>query len=247
MTYPMGQDPWRSGENYDRYMGRWSREVAPRFLGWLAPPRGLDWLDVGCGTGALAAALAERAHARVWGVDPSREMLAAARRAVPRGVGLRRGRGEELPFRDGWFDAVAYSLSLHLLERPRALAEAARVLVPGGRVAVATFAPEHFDVHWLRPWFPRMAEVDRARFPTPDELERELAEAGFGSPRARRLSWRGALPREEALARIAGRHISTFDLLDPEEVRAGAERAARELPETVEQRLEALVVAADRP
>ena len=209
--------------------------------------RGARVLDVGCGTGALASALAERAHARVWGVEPSEGMLAVARARVPRAAGLRHGRAERLPFRDGWFDAVVLSLVVHLLERPAALAEAARVLVPGGRIAIATFAPEHFDVYWLSPWFPRIAAVDRERFPTPAALGRELAAAGFGELRSARLSWRGALEREEALERIRGRHISTFDLLAEEELRAGLERAERELPARVETRLEQLVVVASLP
>ena len=209
--------------------------------------RGARVLDVGCGTGALAAALTERAHARVWGVEPSEAMLAVARTRVPRGVGLRPGRAERLPFRDAWFDAVVLSLVVHLLDRPAALAEAARVLAPGGRVAVATFAPEHFDVYWLSPWFPRIAELDRARFPDPGSLERELAAAGFVELRSARLGWRGMLEREEALARIRGRHISTFDLLGEDELHAGLERAERELPDRIETRLEQLVVVATLP
>jgi SAM-dependent methyltransferase len=208
--------------------------------------RGGRVLDVGCGTGALAAALAERAHARVWGVDPSEEMLAVARARVPRAVGLRRGRAEELPFRDGWFDAVVLSLVVHLVDRERAFAEAARVLAPAGRLGIATFAPEHFDTYWLNPWFPGIAEVDRRRFPTPAMLERELTAAGFTNVRLVRLEWQGALGRSEALERIRGRHISSFDLLGEEAIRAGLEQAERELPERVETRLAQLVVGAAR-
>jgi SAM-dependent methyltransferase len=174
-------------------------------------------------------------------------MLAVARERVPRGVGLRQGRAEELPFKDGWFDAVVLSLVIHLVDRPRALAEAARVLAPGGRVAIATFAPAHFDVYWLNPWFPGIAAVDRERFPTPEQLERELLAAGFRGVRSARRSWTGAIDREEALDRIRGRHISTFDLLSEEELAAGLARAERELPAQVETRLEQLVVAADAP
>lgn len=208
--------------------------------------RGRRVLDVGCGTGALAAALAERAHGKVWGVDPSEEMLAVARGRVPRGVGLKLGRAEELPFRDGWFERIVFSLVVHLVDRSPAFAEAARVLVPAGRVAIATFSPEHFDVYWAGRFFPSLAAIDRARFPTDGQLEAELHAAGFGDVLQEQVSSRELIDRETALVRLRGRHISTFDLLDPEEVRSGVERAERELPATVEVRLEQLIVAASR-
>src|SRR5687768_15037020 len=53
-------DAWQAGDSYDLYMGRWSRQVAPRFLDWLGARAGGDWLDLGCGTGALSAAILQR-------------------------------------------------------------------------------------------------------------------------------------------------------------------------------------------
>lgn len=208
--------------------------------------RGRRVLDVGCGTGALAAALAERAAARVWGVEPSEEMLAEARARATRGVSLKRGRAEQLPFRDGWFERVTMSLVVHLVERTAAFAEARRVLGADGRIAVATFDHAHFDTYWLNPWFPSIAEIDRARFPTHSGLQAELEAAGFRDVTARALHSRRLLSRDDALARARGRHISTFDLLGEEEVRAGLERLEAELPDEVEVRLEQLVVAAAR-
>jgi SAM-dependent methyltransferase len=204
-------------------------------------------LDVGCGTGALAGALAEREHAKVWGVEPSEDMLAVARQRVPREVGLRVGTAEQLPFRDGWFERVVFSLVVHLVDRRRAFDEAARVLVQSGRVAISTFAPEHFDGFWLNRWFPSIPEIDRARFPTPEELEAELAAADFEGVRFTRLTTERSIDRETALARIRGRHISTFDLLDERELREGTARAEAELPDSVLSRLEQLVVVAVRP
>ena len=221
----------------------WARFDALVQLGEL---RGQRVLDVGCGTGAVAAALADKASAKVWGVEPSAEMLAVARARVPSGVGLKQGRAEELPFRDAWFDRVVYSLVIHLVDRPLALAEAARVLVPDGRVVVATFAHEHFDRYWAGRFFPSLAAVDKARFPSEEGLSAELAAAGFDDVRSERLSAREDVDRATALERLRGRHISTFDLLDPEEVRSGIEHAERELPETVEVGLEQLLVTARR-
>jgi SAM-dependent methyltransferase len=205
--------------------------------------RGQRVLDVGCGTGRFAAALAE--HARVWGVDPSPEMLDVARTRVPGGVGLKQGRAEDLPFKDGWFDRVVYQLVIHVIERPRAFAEAHRVLAEGGRVAIATFDPTHFDAYWLNRYFPTLEERDRARFPTEKGLHDELEAAGF-SVRTQRLSQRAELTRDEGLIRVRGRHISTLDLLDDEEYEAGLARAERELPEHIEYALEWLIAIGDR-
>ena len=195
--------------------------------------RGGRVLDVGCGTGRLAAALAERGVARVWGVDPSPEMLAVAREKLPPSVGLKEGRAEDLPFRDGWFDAAVAWLVVHLLDRPAAFREVSRVLVPRGSLAVVTFDIEHFHRYWLNPYFPTIARIDLERFPSEDDLRSELEGAGFGV-RFVRLTQHAALDRERALERIRGRHISTFDLLDEEEIRAGTAMAERDLPERVE-------------
>jgi SAM-dependent methyltransferase len=103
----------------------------------LLPP---DWTvaDLGCGTGSLAAALAPEV-ARVVGVDQSADMLRSARRRTA-GLGnveLRRGTLEALPLEDASCDAALLVLSLGWVADPaRALAEAARVVRPGGRLAL---------------------------------------------------------------------------------------------------------------
>ena len=203
-------------------------------------------LDVGCGTGQLALALAERG-AKVWGVDPSEEMLDVARAAVGRRVGLKLGRAEELPFKDAWFERVVLRLVVHLVDRPRALPELARVLAPGGRATIATFTEGHFEWYWLTSVFPEVGEIDRKRFPTPEALEAELLDAGFATARTTTLRQRRSISRADALERIRGRYISTLRLLDEETYAAGLERAERELPEEIESVLEWAVVSADAP
>ena len=80
MTEASRHDAWQAGDRYEAYMGRWSRQVAPRFLDWLALPEGLDWLDAGCGTGALSAAILARCNPQsLLALDPSQDFAAAAR------------------------------------------------------------------------------------------------------------------------------------------------------------------------
>jgi ubiquinone/menaquinone biosynthesis C-methylase UbiE len=208
--------------------------------------RGRRVLDVGCGTGRLAAALAERG-AKVWGVDPSEEMLARAREGSGGHVGFKLGQAEALPFKDGWFDGTVLRLVVHLVDRERALPELARVLAPGGRALIATFSPHHFEWYWLVRVFPAIGEIDSTRFPTPEMLGQELGEAGFESIRTRPLRQQGRLSRGQALERIRGRYISTLRLLDEQTFAAGLERAERELPEEIETSLQWEVVVAQTP
>ena len=95
-------------------------------------------LDVGCGTGAATIAAASRAApgGRVIGLDPNPQMLAVARRKS--GIEWVEGRAEALPFPDASFDAVVSQFAMMFFEnRVAALREMARVLAPGGGMAVA--------------------------------------------------------------------------------------------------------------
>jgi ubiquinone/menaquinone biosynthesis C-methylase UbiE len=129
-------DPWQLGESYERYMGRWSRQIAPRFLQWLNAPTDRRWADVGCGTGALSAALARGCAPRVLtGIDPSEGFLATARRQLPTLVELQRAPAERLSLVDGVVDIAVAGLVLNFTpDAVAALREMARVTVPGGLV-----------------------------------------------------------------------------------------------------------------
>lgn len=105
----------------------------------LMPLKGKRVLDVGCGDGALTRFLA-REGAVAIGIDVSETRLADARAAEPvSGAEYREGRGEALPFADASIDGVVYNNALHHVPMDAmdaALAEAVRVLKPGGRLLV---------------------------------------------------------------------------------------------------------------
>ena len=203
-------------------------------------------LDVGCGTGRLAALLTERYACKVWGVDVSQAMLDVARERVPRSVGLKRAAAEMLPFSDGWFERATMTLVYHHLDRSRALPEVRRVLAPGGRLALLTFDPKQFAGYYLNRYFPSFGEIDTARFPAQQVLEEELRSAVFADVRVTSIDRDRTIMREDALQKIRGRHILTFQLISDDEYEAGLERAERELPETVTYPSHMLVVVAKR-
>jgi SAM-dependent methyltransferase len=130
--------PWASGDAYERYVGRWSRLVAPRFLEWLAPAPGLRWGDVGAGTGALSAAiLAHCAPSQVAGVDLAEGFVKLARQQVtdPRAT-FEVGDATRLPWGDAAHDMAVSGLVLNFVPDPATMVrEMARVTQPGGRVA----------------------------------------------------------------------------------------------------------------
>ncbi len=130
-------DSWERGDPYEQYVGRWSRRVAPQFLSWLDIPAGRRWLDVGCGTGALCAAILDRcAPSSMTGVEPSEGFLAKAGEQLAGRAQLRRGSAGDIPLENATVDVTVSGLVLNFAPDPRAgLAEMRRVTVPGGTIA----------------------------------------------------------------------------------------------------------------
>jgi SAM-dependent methyltransferase len=205
--------------------------------------RGERILEVGCGTGRLAEALEQRELGRVWAVDASEAMVARAKEV---GVNARVARAEALPFKAGWFDAVVMRMVLHLLRRPQALEQAARVLRPEGRLVIATEDPDSFDDVWFARFFPTVPEIERARFPGADALRLELAAASFGSVEIERLRQHREQTRAHAVDLIRSKGFSTFDLLEAAEYDEGLVRAEAELPDRFEYTFDWLLVRATR-
>jgi ubiquinone/menaquinone biosynthesis C-methylase UbiE len=138
MSHSTHHDAWQAGDNYDRYMGRWSRPIAPRFLDWLGLSEGLDWLEVGCGTGILTSAIVAQCRPMiVKAIDPSEDFLAKTRVAVPdlRSV-FQSGDAQSLPVDAASKDAIVSALVLNFVpDKDHAIAEVRRVARPGATIA----------------------------------------------------------------------------------------------------------------
>ena len=128
-----------SGEAYDDFMGRYSRELAPAFADFAGIEPGQSGIDVGCGSGILTEELARRLGPQnVAAADPSPLVETAAAR-VP-GADVRTAPAENLPWPDGSFDAALAQLVIHFLEDPAAgLVEMRRVTRTGGVVAACSW------------------------------------------------------------------------------------------------------------
>jgi SAM-dependent methyltransferase len=180
---------------YDRFMGRYSMALAPRFADAAGIEPGRRVLDVGCGPGALTTELVERLGAEaVAAVDPSEPFVTAAQGRLP-GVDVRIAAAESLPFADDTFDATLAQLVLHFVGDPeRGVSEMARVTRTGGTVAACTW-DSRGDMQLLRTfWQAALSLDDRApdepstlRFTRGEELEEVFAANGLTDARLEQL------------------------------------------------------------
>jgi SAM-dependent methyltransferase len=164
-----------AADAYDRFMGVYSAELAPQFADFAGIRAGQRAVDVGCGPGALTAELVARlGNERVAAADPSDSFVASARERHP-GVDVQRATAEQLPFRDGSFDAALAQLVVHFMSDPVAgLREMRRVTRDGGVVAACVwdFAGERspLSVFWKA--------AREVRSDVQDESDRAGAAAG---------------------------------------------------------------------
>ena len=185
-------DAWQAGDSYDNYMGRWSRRIAPLFLDMLALPRELDWLEVGCGTGALSAAILARCDPEsLVAIDPSEGFLAKARDSVPDPCAeFRQGDAQALDLDTASRDVAVSALTLNFVpDRAKAIAEMKRVTRPGGAVAFYVWDYPGGGLEFLRAFWKEAAVLDPKageltedkRFPfcTPDGLTALASEVGL--------------------------------------------------------------------
>ncbi|HEX2114254.1 MAG TPA: class I SAM-dependent methyltransferase [Alphaproteobacteria bacterium] len=187
-------DAWQAGDSYDLYMGRWSRQVAPRFLDWLGAGEGLDWLEVGCGTGALSAAILTRCQPKsLLSIDPSEGFIARARVNVPdQRVTFQVGDAQALPAESASKDVIASALVLNFVpDRPKALAEMKRVARPGATIGFYVWDYPGGGMQLMNAFWKAATALDTnaqdltedKRFPfcTPEGLTDLVRRAGFSS------------------------------------------------------------------
>jgi ubiquinone/menaquinone biosynthesis C-methylase UbiE len=138
MSTSRDKSVWASGEAYEPYVGRWSRLVAREFIDWLEITPNARWLDVGCGTGALAQTILRHANpSQINGIDPSEGFLALARQQTQDSrVRFDIGDACSLPADSAGYDVVVSALVLNFIPNlSRAMVEMARGARPGGVVA----------------------------------------------------------------------------------------------------------------
>ena len=194
MTSPRPSDSWNAGDPYELYVGRWSHLVAHDFLDWLDLPSSLRWLDVGCGTGALTAAIREKCQpAELIGIDPSEGFLTKARVRLEGNATFRVANAVDIPLHDSEVDVVVSGLVLNFVpDTALGLAQMRRTAVAGGTVAayVWDYAGK---MELMRYFWDAAAELDSAareldegvRFPLchPNALEAAFREADLSAIR----------------------------------------------------------------
>jgi ubiquinone/menaquinone biosynthesis C-methylase UbiE len=190
MDHKHVSDTWERGSPYEQYVGRWSRQVAPLFLSWLNIPGGRRWLDVGCGTGALCAAIMDRCSpSSVTGVEPSEGFLKTAKENLGGRAALHQGSATAIPLDNASVDVVVSGLVLNFVPDQRAaLVEMARVTGKGG--TIASYVWDYSGKLELMRHFwdvaakldPNAAKMDEGvRFPRcrPEALERLFTSVGL--------------------------------------------------------------------
>ena len=192
-----------ASDAYDRHVGRYGRALGEALIAFAGVERGLRALDVGCGTGALTAVLAEElGEENVAGAEPSEAFAEACRKRVPN-VEVVVAPAERLPFADSSFDAALSQLVVNFMRDAEAgVHEMARVTASGGIVAACVWDYAG-EMVLLRAFWDAARDVDAERAAAADEgtvmrwcREGELADlwerAGLESVRSDQLLVRAA-------------------------------------------------------
>lgn len=185
-------------------------------------------LEVGCGTGNYIFAVRALTGCRSWGIDRSVTMLGHAHRRGT-SVKLAVASAELLPFGDRHFDLV-FSVDVihHVGDRSAYFNQARRVLARDGRLCTATDTPSIIRSRLMARYFPETVDADLERYPSVDDLEREMTSAGFGGFR-RTLVEAPYLVSD--LAPFRDRAYSALHLIDGDAHCRGLDRMTQDLRE----------------
>jgi SAM-dependent methyltransferase len=156
-------DAWQAGDSYDAYMGRWSRQIVLRFLDWLHAPDGLDWLEVGCGTGALSAAILAQCDPKsLIAIDQSEGFIRKARAKVPdTRAEFRVGDAQGLPAETASRDVIASALVLNFVpDRQKALSEMKRVARAGAKMGLYVWDYPGGGIEFIRAFWRAATALD---------------------------------------------------------------------------------------
>jgi len=157
-------DRWAAGATYENFMGRWSRPLATRFVSWLRIPRGVHWLDVGCGTGALANTICSHAGpASVVGCDSAEPFIEFARgHSRDTRISFVAAGVASLPRRAGGYGSVTSLLALNFFpDSAAAIHEMRSVAAPLGTVSACVWDYRN-GVEFLRHFWNAATAVDSA-------------------------------------------------------------------------------------
>ena len=187
----VSDDRWTAGTNYEQFMGRWSRQLAARFLAWLPVPDNRHWLDVGCGTGALTDAICrDAAPASVVACDPAQPFIEYARsRNANRTVSFIVAGAGSLPSRPGGYDSIVSLLALNFFPDPSSAVREMRVLAADQGTVAACVWDYGGGMEYLRQFWDAAVDLDAGaadrdegrRFPIchRDSLEKLFLDAGL--------------------------------------------------------------------
>ena len=183
-------------------------------------------VDLGCGTGRFTGILARTLGGAVVAVDPSIQMLTAAREtvALPR-VHFALGRAEAVPLADASAGLVFMSMSYHhVADRAAGLCSIRRVLRPGGLLSIRTCSREALDTYVYQRFFPQARAFDEVRMPSRGELRADAAAAGFTTRAFDVVHQRIADDIGEYRDKVALRAYSDLQAITDEQFAAGFER-----------------------
>lgn len=161
-------DAWSAGQSYEHYMGRWSRKIAAKFVDWVDAPSNVDWVEIGCGTGALTqAVLSATAPHSLLSTDQSADFVNHAEAQIKDDrVNFQVADAAHLPCSDASSDIVTSALVLNFIpDKLAVFAEMRRVLRPDGMVAFYVWDYPGGGMGFIDVFWKAAAEID------PDAME----------------------------------------------------------------------------